>query len=425
MTNDLASQPDAPAGMKQDMQTLYSWFGLKDADTWNNMTLDEKRPYHEQFARGFERYLRDGQAPTPVLKGLFQRFRDWLKAVYQSASQLNVEVSPEVRAVMDRMLADRTEAPPEATRSATPPPPRGGVGEPMGEASVPEGTVKAFEPKTSDDPQILEMLRDMATNEAGWAQIGGKWLGKAEKGSGVPNFTTWIPKAEWWNDRPDKKMNDAKFVEAVTKHMTDEKMSPAEKRAIEFLTDIANKRLEAAALYEDAEWNRIAQEVATEGMDPTTKNVVDADAVSIAMQIDEARVERAAITAADDFDFMAEVREIIDGYKPQQDATAAERSAPPAAASREPGAAGKAGQEANAPGADRNAGNQGVIAQQALRMVAENPDLPIATGVDPQGNTTYQKASEYLAEAKAMADLRRQDVSLFELAAQCLLGGGR
>ena len=100
----------------------------------------------------------------------------------------------------------------------------------MGEASVPEGTVKAFEPKTADDPQILEMLRDMATNEAGWAQIGGKWMGKAEKGSGVPNFTTWIPKAEWWNDRPDKKMNEAKFVEAVTKHMTDEKMTPAEKR---------------------------------------------------------------------------------------------------------------------------------------------------------------------------------------------------
>ena len=292
----------------------------------------------------------------------------------------------------------------------------------MGEASVPEGTVKPFQPKTSDDPQILEMLRDMATNEAGWAQVGGKWMGKAEKGSGVPNFTTWIPKTEWWNDRPDKKMNEAKFVEAVTKHMTDEKMTPAEKRAVDFLTDIANKRLEAKQLYDDAEWNRIAQEVATEGMDPTTKNVVDADAVSIAMQIDEARVERAAITAADDHDFMAEVREIIDGYKPQPDATAAERSAPPAA---KPGTTSPAGQEANAPGADRNAGNQGVIAQQALRMVAENPDLPIATGVDAQGNTTYQKASEYLAEAKAMADLKRQDASLFELAAQCLLGGGR
>lgn len=58
-------------------------------------------------------------------------------------------------------------------------------------------------------------------------------------------------------------------------------------------------------------------------------------------------------------------------------------------------------------------------------MVAENPDLPIATGVDAQGNTTYQKASEYLAEAKAMADLKRQDMGLFEIAAQCYLGGGR
>ena len=436
VTNDLASQPDAPAGMKQDMQTLYNWFNVKDADTWNNMTLDEKRPYHEQFARGFERYLRDGQAPTSALKGLFQRFRDWLVQVYKSATQLNVTVTDEVRAVMDRMLAEpqRTEAPPEAARSSAPPPPRGGVGEPMGEASVPEPTPpKVYETKTADDPQIMEMLRDMATNETGWAQVGGKWMGKAEKGSGVPNFTTWIPKAEWWTDRPDKKMNEAKYIEAVTKHMTDEKMTPAEKRAVQYMTDIANKRLEAQMHYEEGEWNRIAQEVANEGLEPTTRNVVDADAVSIAMQIDEARVERAAITAADEHDFMAQVRDVINGHEQAaagQDAGATERGTP-AGTSTGAGPNGNAngapGQAAEAAGTDRNAGNQRLdpVAQQALRMVAENPTLQIATGTDAEGNPTYQTAADYLADAKAKADATRQDVGLFELAAQCLLGGGR
>ena len=72
------------------------------------MALEEKRTHHEQFARGFEQYLHEGKAPSLGLQGLFARFRAWLARVYSGIKGQNVELSDEVRAVLDRMLA--TEA---------------------------------------------------------------------------------------------------------------------------------------------------------------------------------------------------------------------------------------------------------------------------------------------------------------------------
>lgn len=75
-------------------------------------------PLHELFARTFEAYLMEGKAPSPGLAPVFDSFRTWLKRVYERVagrgrallglSQVAgtpIEVSPEVRGVMDRMLA--------------------------------------------------------------------------------------------------------------------------------------------------------------------------------------------------------------------------------------------------------------------------------------------------------------------------------
>ena len=106
---DLANRPDAPQQLRQDMKILMSWFGVKSLDVWNAMTLDEKREYHEKFARGFERYMREGKAPSIKLMRVFHSFMNWLKGVYSSIRQLNVDLTPEVREVMDRMLATDKE----------------------------------------------------------------------------------------------------------------------------------------------------------------------------------------------------------------------------------------------------------------------------------------------------------------------------
>lgn len=105
VTADLAAQPNAPATVQQDMGALLDWFGVKSIEEWNALDFEEKRSYHEQFARGFESYLFEGKAPSIELQGLFQRFRAWMLNVYRDLKALNVELTPEVRGVFDRMLA--------------------------------------------------------------------------------------------------------------------------------------------------------------------------------------------------------------------------------------------------------------------------------------------------------------------------------
>lgn len=65
---------------------------------------------HEQFARGFELYLKEGKAPSTELRKAFRAFARWVVAAYQSifggADQaLNVNLTPEMRETFDRMLA--------------------------------------------------------------------------------------------------------------------------------------------------------------------------------------------------------------------------------------------------------------------------------------------------------------------------------
>ena len=88
-----------------DIQTTLDWFGVKDLAAWDAMSLDEQRENHEKWARGFEAYLYEGKAPSEELRGVFRRFRSWLKQVYQSLKNLNVELTDEVRSVFDRMFA--------------------------------------------------------------------------------------------------------------------------------------------------------------------------------------------------------------------------------------------------------------------------------------------------------------------------------
>lgn len=102
---DVAMKENAPAQVKADVQTLMDWFGVKDLEEWRSLSIDEQRAAHEQFARGFEQYLREGEAPSSALEKVFKAFKDWLTKIYRSSEELQVEISPEVRAVYDRLFA--------------------------------------------------------------------------------------------------------------------------------------------------------------------------------------------------------------------------------------------------------------------------------------------------------------------------------
>lgn len=100
--NDLAAREGAPAQIVNDMATLNSWLGREAGASF---TVDQ----HEQFARGFEAYLREGRAPSSALRRTFAAFKVWLTALYRSVRSLNVELTDDVRNVMDRIVASDAE----------------------------------------------------------------------------------------------------------------------------------------------------------------------------------------------------------------------------------------------------------------------------------------------------------------------------
>lgn len=106
---DLAEDANAPQQIKDDYATLLKWLKVKDRAGIGT-------EQHEQLARGFEAYLAEGKAPSVELQPVFFRFRQWMMAVYKAirnlgstpgsiGAALNVSLTDEVRAVMDRMVA--------------------------------------------------------------------------------------------------------------------------------------------------------------------------------------------------------------------------------------------------------------------------------------------------------------------------------
>lgn len=100
MMADLSTLPSATEELKTDFETLKTWLNYEEGQV--SFTVDQQ----EQFARGFEAYLREGKAPSSALAEAFENFKQWLMQIYKSLRDLNVELTDEVRGVMDRMLAD-------------------------------------------------------------------------------------------------------------------------------------------------------------------------------------------------------------------------------------------------------------------------------------------------------------------------------
>lgn len=60
---------------------------------------------HEYTARGLEAYMMEGKAPSVELMPVFARIMQWMKQIYRELKNLNVELTPEVRGLFDRLIA--------------------------------------------------------------------------------------------------------------------------------------------------------------------------------------------------------------------------------------------------------------------------------------------------------------------------------
>ena len=93
-----ARDEHAPTDLVADAATVRRWLRAEpDA-------LITKRQ-HEKFARGFERYMMEGVAPSRGLAHVFAQFKSWLTAIYQTVRRLRAPINDDIRRVFDRLVA--------------------------------------------------------------------------------------------------------------------------------------------------------------------------------------------------------------------------------------------------------------------------------------------------------------------------------
>lgn len=82
----------------EDEAVVRSWLG----DAWKTNTKGM-----EKFARGFERYMREGKAPESFLEAPFARIKQTMQAIYTKirGTSIGLRLSDDVRGVYDRMLS--------------------------------------------------------------------------------------------------------------------------------------------------------------------------------------------------------------------------------------------------------------------------------------------------------------------------------
>lgn len=99
----LASMDNAPGQLVTDWNKLKEWSGWVDGENVDNTKA------HEKFARGWESYLRSGEAPTKGLQRVFRQFSKWLTRIYRSVQRLGGEVPSDIKDIMARMIATQDD----------------------------------------------------------------------------------------------------------------------------------------------------------------------------------------------------------------------------------------------------------------------------------------------------------------------------
>lgn len=97
-----ARNEHAPEDLTRDAAAVRHWLG---AEPDAAITTAQ----HERFARGFERYMMEGVAPTRALDRVFAQFREWLTKLYQTVAKLRAPITDDIRDVFDRLLSTSPE----------------------------------------------------------------------------------------------------------------------------------------------------------------------------------------------------------------------------------------------------------------------------------------------------------------------------
>lgn len=102
-----AEHANATDQNKSDWKAVQDWFAKEGHSIGEDGAIPVDA--HEMWARGWERFAMEGKSPSAALRRVFETFRSWLVNVYKSVSSLNTPITPEVRNVMERLIATDSE----------------------------------------------------------------------------------------------------------------------------------------------------------------------------------------------------------------------------------------------------------------------------------------------------------------------------
>lgn len=146
----------------EDLKAVEDWAGVKQG-VW-------AVEHEERFAKAFEKYIREGKAPSSTLVTAFGKLKQWMRQIYKKIADLGLDrdINDDIRAVFDRMLAEESN-PVAAQRELI--------------KSLREQ--KKAIGKTDDPGQMLE--RERLTDEIVQAEEGLRQLQESSFQPGVPS----------------------------------------------------------------------------------------------------------------------------------------------------------------------------------------------------------------------------------------------
>lgn len=95
--SEVSSNESAPTELTDMLKTINEFIGHTEGQYSTQS--------QEKWARAFETYAMEGNAPSIGLRDAFVRFKHWLLRIYRTLVGTGVRINPTIRDVMDRMLA--------------------------------------------------------------------------------------------------------------------------------------------------------------------------------------------------------------------------------------------------------------------------------------------------------------------------------
>jgi len=105
----------------EDIEVAKKWAGVTEVEKgggWN-------REAEEKFTLGLSKYIETGEAPTPALKRIFQKVKNWMDELFIRLISpeyrdwyKGIEITPEIKDVFDRMFGKKPAEAPQQSQSA-------------------------------------------------------------------------------------------------------------------------------------------------------------------------------------------------------------------------------------------------------------------------------------------------------------------